>query len=1448
MRHFFDLLETPQDKQAHFNSVSLALASPEQIRAWSFGEVRAPETINYRTFKPENGGLFCAKIFGPLKDYECLCGKYKRTKIRHRGLTCEKCNVEVTTSRVRRERMGHIELASPVAHILYFKSLPSRIGLALSMTMRDIERVLYFEAYVVIDPRRAPLEPGQMLSIEEFQRYEQEYRGDFKAGIGGEGLRDYLKSIDLNSEAELLREEMVSTTSTTRRKKAFKRLKLVEHLRQAGLRPEWMILDALPVIPPDLRPLVQLDGGRFTTSDLNDLYRRVINRNNRLRRLIELNAPAVIVNNEKRMLQESVDSLLDNGRRGKPVLGSNRRPLKSLADVVKGKSGRFRQNLLGKRVDFSGRSVIVVGPNLKLHQCGLPKQMALTLFRPFLFHRLITDGHAQNIRQAKIMIDRQEPIVWDVLEDVIKQHPVMLNRAPTLHRLGIQAFEPVLIEGKAIQLHPLVCVAFNADFDGDQMAIHVPLSLEAQAEARVLILASNNILHPANGDVIIGPTQDVVLGIYYATRERAGRRGEGMNFADVAEVERALAAGVVEMHSKIGLLIPDEQAAPAEDDDAPWPGVVVQTTPGRALLWNALPDGPNAKLKGPKGLPFDAVNRVLKKRDLSKLVESSFERCGLRETVIFSDRLMRLGFEMATRAGVSICMDDMPIPDEKEHIVRETQDLVDRARQQFAQGLLTETERYNTSVDLWDKASERIAKAMMDGMSQEPATDPEGRPLTEKDGRPVMQPSLNSIYMMSDSGARGSATQMKQLAGMRGLMARPDMSLMENPVKANFREGMSVLEFFSSTHGQRKGLTDTALKTANGGYMTRRLVDVTQDLVISEEDCGVVESDSPEPKGIHMRAVLMGGEEVVRLRDRIFGRFAAADIQPPQSNEVLYPAGTYIDDLIAADIAEKGVDEVLVRSPVTCRARRGICVKCYGRDLARGAPTRMGEAVGVIAAQSIGEPGTQLTLRTFHLGGTGKSERGVATVAARNAGTVNGVGIRHVSNTEGNLVVVSRGGELEVRDAEGRERERHRVQYGDVLKFPALPAEVKPLQVLLERDPLVRPEVAEYAGRAKFENIVVGDNARERLDEATGLTSLVIEESKRAATESVAKRKSRSRSEEKRPQVKFLDPRKHEEVKTGAGSPVVVKLRPGHILAVSDGQKVNIGDTVAREPKKDVGKSQADITGGLPRVVELFEAREPKDAAILAQAKGVVTIADSARNKQQVVIRDEETGETHTQLVPKGRAVLVQTGGAVERGEEIVEGAVNPHEILRKQGVEKLTDHIVAHVQEVYRLQGMTINDKHIEVIVRQMLRNVEIVDAGDSRFIEGDQVSAVESLRENDKLRAEGKSEAKFQRILLGITKASLATDSFFSAASFQETTKVITEASLAGRSDLLRGLKENVIIGRLIPAGTGFIHYREQEHGEQMELRDLLVQEGVADPTTTEETPPPAAPSVSG
>ena len=1383
--HTFGILEI-DNKENSFSSIALTLASPDKIRSWSFGEVKMPETINYRTFRPEVSGLFCAKIFGPMKDYECLCGKYKRMKFR--GVVCEKCGVEVTLARVRRERMGHINLACPVAHILFFKALPSRIGLVLDLTMRDIERILYFEAYVVIDPGRvADFERGQILTVEEYQQRVEAHRGDFKAGIGAEGVRDYLCEIDLDEEAKILREELGGHNSETRRKKIYKRLKIIESFRRSKLRPEWMMLDALPVMPPDLRPLVQLEGGRFTTSDLNDLYRRVINRNNRLKRLMDLGAPEVIINNEKRMLQESVDSLLDNGRRGKPAVGSNRRPLKSVADIIKGKSGRFRQNLLGKRVDFSGRSVIVVGPELKLHQCGLPKQMALNLFRPYVFNKLIAHGYASSVKQARTMVESADAQVWAVLDEVISQHPVMLNRAPTLHRLGVQAFEPVLIEGKAIQLHPLVCVAFNADFDGDQMAVHVPLSVEAQAEARVLMLSSNNILAPANGEPIIVPTQDVVLGMYYATRERAGARGSGMRFADVSEVERALTAGVVELQTPIELAMGRHELLGGEQDD---PSVtlkeLVKTTVGRALIKNFLP----AKL------PFTMVNRVLKKRDITKLIKDSFRECGQRETVIFCDRLMRFGFNKATRAGISVCMEDMIIPSRKSDIIAETESKIRETRQQYQTGLLTEDERYNKSVDLWDKAGETVSRVMMESISQEPG----------EQAAAEVQESFNSIYMMADSGARGSETQIKQLAGMRGLMTRPDGRIMENAITANFREGLSVLQYFISTHGARKGLSDTALKTANSGYLTRRLVDVTQDIIISAEDCGSTD-------GIMLRALLKDGEEVVALKDRIWGRVLAASVKHPQTAKVIYPAGTYLTEKETNDITEAGVDEVSVRSPVTCRRRYGLCAKCYGRDLGRDGVVQLGEAVGVVAAQSIGEPGTQLTMRTFHIGGAASREVVSREVISRNAGVVRfSNAARYVANAEGDLKVVSRGGELVIQEKNGRERERYRLQYGQTLKVKD-GEEIKAGQVLAQRDHMTREIIAEYEGVAKLENIEMGVNAREQTDELTGMSVITITENKHGAKKA------------KQPQMKFID-KNDEDVKVpGTGVAVTIALQPGATLSVRHDQAIRIGDVIARMPQK-AAKSR-DITGGLPRVAELFEARTPKEPAILANASGLVSLRGMQRAKQVLAIVNEKTGKESIHYVPKGRTVLVQDGSTINRGEEIVDGDNNPHEILAMRGVEALVEHMVNEVQEVYRLQGVNINDKHIEVIIHQMLRCVEITDAGDSHFIAGDHIMRSEFQERNDELTAAGKKRAKSKDMLLGITKASLATNSFISAASFQETSRVLTEAAVAGARDSLRGLKENVIVGRLVPAGTGFVHYqklRDAETDAETRIQDAM------------------------
>ena len=1777
MRNIFNALEGAGRKK-DFSAIKLMLAPPEKIREWSYGEVRMPETINYRTFAPERGGLFCAKIFGPMKDYECVCGKYKRLKFR--GVVCEKCGVEVTLARVRRERMGHINLACPVAHILFFKALPSRIGLVLDLTMRDIERILYFEVYVVIDPGRVEgLDRGKLLKVEEYQELCDKHPRAFRAGIGAEGVRDFLKDIDLKEESQMLRDELLRAGSETRRKKIFKRLKIIENLERAGLRPEWMVLEALPVLPPDLRPLVQLEGGRFTTSDLNDLYRRVINRNNRLKRLIDLGAPEVIVNNEKRMLQEAVDSLLDNGRRGKPATGANRRPLKSVADIIKGKSGRFRQNLLGKRVDFSGRSVIIAGPELKLHQCGLPKQMALTLFRPFVFNKLMQDGHAESFKQARSMVETEHPEVWGVLAQVIAQHPVLLNRAPTLHRLGVQAFEPVLTEGKAIQLHPLVCVAFNADFDGDQMAVHVPLSLEAQAEARVLMLSSNNILHPAHGEPVIVPTQDVVLGLYYATREVADAPGRGTAFADITEVERALAAGAVTLQTPIEVRLEHDLAAltgderPAGEENLR----LVKTTAGRALLKRFLPEG----------LPFAMINKTIKKRELTKLIKESFWRCGHRATVIFCDQLMRFGFEKATRAGISVCMDDMRIPPEKTAIIKSTEAKIQETRRQFQNGLLTEDERYNKSVDLWDKAGEEVSRVMMKNISLEQTEDAAGG---ERE-------SFNSIYMMADSGARGSETQIKQLAGMRGLMTKPDGRIMENAITANFREGLSVLQYFISTHGARKGLSDTALKTANSGYLTRRLVDVTQDIVVSEVDCG--SSD-----GIMLRPVIKDGHEQVSLADRLAGRTLASAVKHPQSGTVAYPAGARINEADARYIAEDlGLDEVKVRSPVTCKTAFGLCAKCYGRDLGRGGEVCLGEAVGVVAAQSIGEPGTQLTMRTFHIGGAASREVVADNINARNGGSLRLHGVRYVTNTEGELVVVSRGGEMSVQEESGRERERYRLQYGQVLKFKD-GDKVKQGQLLSLRDPMSRPIVAEYEGEAKLENIEMGVNAREQTDENTGIPLTIITENKQGAKKA------------KQPQMKFTGAGGEEVQIRGTDTPVTIALLPGSILSPKirsgdkmDGGKIRIGDVVAKIPQR-AAKSR-DITGGLPRVAELFEAREPKEPAILANSSGRVVLLGLQRTKQVLAIADDgkkesydipphyklhskdgavkrgdfiaegkfaaglsgalsvkrraevatddgkkeshdipphyklqakggavkrgdviaETAEgekiaaglsgalsvkkwaevageggeiesheiplnsklsakegaalksgdevgvnvaaglsgllsVHTadssgeekpagsdprfQLldlcrpekipqhlrdwakplsetlenfsgtpdelrkivgkaekdlgkiasgqgggvtprkmgewlrqfrrrsqpdefksesaelqqwaretlseldaahalktegglsseeliqtvsaagkrldalaksesakmkrdswqkriaevegdaraltasvgkdadavrresdllekvkivsgnmrtrkvsaegkeveitaakfhnVPKGRAILVQDGSFINKGEEIVDGDSNPHEILAMRGVEALVEHIVNEVQDVYRLQGVNINDKHIEVIIHQMLRCVRVTDPGDSHLIPDDNVMRNVITKTNAELEKAGKKPAKFRAVLMGITKASLATDSFISAASFQETSRVLTEAAVAGDSDFLRGLKENVIVGRLVPTGTGFVHYqkakeRDAELQAQQLLRDELEATEGAASSDSEDAPPPSS-----
>ncbi len=1398
MKALLDLFKQVTQKE-EFDTIKIGLASPEKIRSWSYGEVKKPETINYRTFKPERDGLFCAKIFGPVKDYECLCGKYKRLK--HRGVICEKCGVEVTLSKVRRERMGHIELASPVAHIWFLKSLPSRLGMVLDMTLRDIERVLYFEAYVVTEPGMTPLNRAQLLSEDDYIAKIEEYGDEFTAVMGAEGVRALLRALDVPAEVEKLRAELEATSSETKIKKYAKRLKVLEAFVKSGIKPEWMVMEVLPVLPPELRPLVPLDGGRFATSDLNDLYRRVINRNNRLKRLLELKAPEIIVRNEKRMLQESVDSLLDNGRRGKAMTGANKRPLKSLADMIKGKGGRFRQNLLGKRVDYSGRSVIVVGPQLKLHQCGLPKKMALELFKPFIFERLEKMGLATTIKAGKRMVEAEEPIVWDILEEVIREHPVMLNRAPTLHRLGIQAFEPILIEGKAIQLHPLVCTAFNADFDGDQMAVHVPLSLEAQMECRTLMLASNNVLSPANGEPIIVPSQDIVLGLYYMTREKIGALGEGSFFADVSEALRAYRSGHADLQAKV--LVRIQESTIDANGEKQETLTRYETTVGRAILSELLP--PN--------LPFSAVNKTLKKKEISRLINASFRRCGLRDTVIMADKLMYTGFTYATRAGISICVDDMLVPKQKNDLIVAAEKEVHEIHTQYTSGLVTQGERYNKVVDIWGRTGDQVAKAMMEQLGSEPVLDRlTGEVVTDKKGKVVTQESFNSIYMMADSGARGSAAQIRQLSGMRGLMAKPDGSIIETPITANFREGLNMLQYFISTHGARKGLADTALKTANSGYLTRRLVDVTQDLVIIEDDCGT-------ENGRSMKALVEGGEVIEALRERILGRVAASDIVNPETSETLYEANTLLDEDMVDHIEALGIDEVRVRTPLTCETRYGLCAKCYGRDLGRGGQVNVGEAVGVIAAQSIGEPGTQLTMRTFHIGGAASR----TVVASQVEGKSNGIikyspNMRTVTSARNELVVVARSGEVMVTDEHGRERERHKVPYGAMLTVREGVA-VRAGDVLATWDPHTRPIITEYAGQARFENVEEGSTVAKQIDEVTGLSTLVVIDPKRSATQ------SKTQAKGVRPLVRLLDDAGNEIKIAGTDTAISVTFQVGSIITVEDGQQVGVGDVLARIPQES--SKTRDITGGLPRVAELFEARSPKDAGMLAEVTGTASFGKETKGKQRLVITDVD-GVQNEFLIPKEKHVLVHDGQVVNQGEMIVDGPADPHDILRLLGIEALARYITDEVQDVYRLQGVKINDKHIEVIVRQMLRRVQILDEGDSRFIPKEQVERADLLQENERMEAAGKQEATFQYMLLGITKASLSTDSFISAASFQETTRVLTEAAIMGKKDDLRGLKENVIVGRLIPAGTGLAFHtarRKQRLGIDMAAGSRLL-----------------------
>ena len=1376
MKDLLNLLKQ-QSQQEEFDAIRIGLASPKMVRSWSFGEVKKPETINYRTFKPEREGLFCCKIFGPVKDYECLCGKYKRLK--HRGVICEKCGVEVTVAKVRRERMAHIELASPVAHIWFLKSLPSRISLFLDMTLRDLERVLYFEAFIVVDPGMTPLEKGALLSDETYLQAVEEYGDEFDARMGAEAVQQLLRDIDLVAEVEVIREAIDATNSETKIKKLTKRLKLMEAFQDSGNKPEWMVMEVLPILPPDLRPLVPLDGGRFATSDLNDLYRRVINRNNRLKRLLDLNAPDIIVRNEKRMLQESVDALLDNGRRGRAITGTNRMPLKSLADMIKGKQGRFRQNLLGKRVDYSGRSVIVVGPYLKLHQCGLPKKMALELFKPFIYGKLERAGLATTIKAAKKMVEREGPEVWDILADVIREHPIMLNRAPTLHRLGIQAFEPLLIEGKAIQLHPLVCSAFNADFDGDQMAVHVPLSLEAQLEARTLMMATNNILSPANGEPVIIPSQDVVLGLYYMTRERINEKGEGIKFADLSELKRAYDNGEVSIHAKITVRVEETDITLPEVEQTRV--VRVDTTVGRAILFNIVP----------KGLPFSVVDRAMTKKAIGDLINVCYRRLGLKATVIFADQLMYLGFSNATKSGASVGVDDMAIPESKAKILATAEAEVEEIATQYASGLVTDGERYNKIIDIWSRTNDQVANAMMDGLAADTVID--------ADGNEVTQQSMNSIYMMADSGARGSAAQIRQLAGMRGLMAKPDGSIIETPITANFREGLDVLQYFISTHGARKGLADTALKTANSGYLTRRLVDVSQDLVIVEEDCGT-------DVGISMTPIIEGGDVVEPLGERVLGRVLARDVTKGDDETLVLAAGTLMDEGLVVKLEEAGVDEVTVRSAMTCESRHGVCASCYGRDLGRGHQINVGEAVGVIAAQSIGEPGTQLTMRTFHIGGAASRTAADNSVALKFAGNIRFHNIKSVKHSSGKFVAVSRSGELHLIDENGRERERYKIPYGAEITVSDNEA-VEAGQVVAMWDPHTHPVVTEVAGKVLLQDLVEGVTVDKQIDEVTGLTSMIVRDPKQRGTA----------SKDMRPMVKLVDGKGEDLLLVGTDIPAQYFLPGGAIVTVSDGGEVGIGDVLARIPQES--SKTRDITGGLPRVADLFEARKPKDPALMAEISGTISFGKETKGKQRLVITPKE-GDVHEELIPKWRHVSVFEGEHIEKGEMLVDGPEDPHDILRLKGILALADYMASEVQEVYRLQGVKINDKHIEVIVRQMLRKVEIVSPGDTKFLKGEQIEHDTLLEVNDTVRAEGKLEATYTHMLLGITKASLATDSFISAASFQETTRVLTDAAVTGKRDPLRGLKENVIVGRLIPAGTGLAYHKERQRQRKLRL----------------------------